>query len=148
TSAAEVPIWAGQQLGGNLSVAQILPSESNVLAYWTYRGLDLTPGRVTTYPGSEHPPKLASADLHWTWDTGTSRSLEVAVLGRRFAGLRLSRRVVVPDDSDGFQVESQSYNSAWGSTIGVRVRGDIDRRRSHYALSWSYTTVLDGNLAF
>ena len=148
TAAGEVPIWVSQQLGANLSVAQILPSESNVLAYWSYRGLDLTPDQVTTYPGLERPPKLASADLHWTWRPAGTRSLQVAVTGRRFAGLRLSHRVVMPDDDDGFQLESQSYDSAWGSTIGIRIRGDVEQGRSRYSLAWSYQTVLDGNATF
>ncbi len=147
TVAAAWSLPSGQSLTGNVSVAQTLPIDANPLAFWAYRGLTLAPSGNVVYPGAEEESRLASADFQWSWSPTDRHLLQVAGVGRRFAGLRLANRSLVPD-GEGFAVDSVSYDAGWGATIGVRLRAELHRRNAEYALSYSYQTALDGNALF
>ena len=147
TLGASAPLWPAQRLHAFISVARTLPGTANPMVYWISRGLEPTPDGTTIVARSGAAPKIASADVQWSWNPDDTNSLRIAVVGRRFGGLHLSNRTIVPD-GDGFVVESQSYDVAWGATIGVRLRGDLHAGRSRFTAAYSYQTVLAGDALF
>ncbi len=144
---AGTAIWQSQRIAARVSYAGALPSDISPMAYWVSRGLRLNERSTVTVPDRLPTPILSSADLQWTWAPRDGRSLQIAAIGRNFSRQLLPDRDIVADTT-AIVVANLQYRQSWGSTIGVRARGDAQIGRTSVVVSYSYQSVMQGNQLF
>jgi hypothetical protein len=137
----------GHLFAFSLAAAQTLPSESNPVAFWAHRGLEVTNNVQLSYSAREIESRSLSLDMAWQWKPATRTRLQVSSFGRRFSGLRYAERVIVTDDV-GFRVASRDYMGAWGSTVGLSASLSNRSPFGEYTATFDYQTVLAGNELF
>ncbi|MEZ4695805.1 MAG: hypothetical protein R2832_05270 [Rhodothermales bacterium] len=129
------------------TLVQVLPSETNPVAFWAYRGLSLLPESDFTSRGGEKEMRFASFDLLWRWSPAANATVTSSSFARRFSGLRYSEREISADGV-GFRVASREYSAAWGATVGINSVAQYAVGTNSYSMSFSYQTVLAGNQLF
>lgn len=144
---AGTAIWQRQRLAARLSYAGALPSDISPMAYWVSRGLRLNARSAVTVPNRLPTPILSSVDLQWAWAPRDGRSLQITAIGRNFSRQLLPDRDIVADTT-AIVVSNLQYRQSWGSTIGVRARGEAQIGHASVVLSYSYQSVMQGNQLF